>query len=111
MKILLDQNISYKIIKKISQHYSEVTQVGRLGMAQTDDGMIWQFARTHGYVIVTFDTYFHERNLISGEPIKVIWLRCEDTSTDNISNILINNQQAILEFYQSEDFICLELYE
>ncbi|NJO00592.1 MAG: DUF5615 family PIN-like protein [Bacteroidia bacterium] len=111
MKLLLDQNISYRIIKLLHEFYPEMSQIGRLGMAQTDDAMVWQYARTHNYILVTFDAYFHERNLISGYPIKIIWLQCQDTSTNNVVRILKDNYAAIKSFYEDENHTCLEFYD
>lgn len=109
MKLLLDQNISYKLIKKLDKYFDEVAQVGRLGMAQTDDGMIWQYARTNNYVIVTYDPYFQERNVVAGHSLKVIWLKCQNTSTKNIIQLIINYVDDIKEFYNNPELTCLEI--
>ncbi|NJL14484.1 MAG: DUF5615 family PIN-like protein [Microscillaceae bacterium] len=111
MKILLDQNISYHAIKKLATCYEEVAQVGRLGMAQTDDAMIWQYARTHGYVLVTFDAYFKERNILSGHPIKIILLRFENASPDFVIKTLKSQASIIQDFFTNENLACLELHE
>ena len=110
MKLLLDQNISYKLIKPLSKLYEEVVQVSRLGMGQTTDAMVWQYALTYGYTIVTHDAYFAERNALTGFPIKVIWLRCEDTSTDNLLRVLSENLQAITAFHADASRSCLEFF-
>lgn len=109
MKLLLDLNISYKVIKRINRIYGEVDQIGRLGMSQMDDAMIFQFARTNGYTIITFDAYFHERNLLANSSIKVIWLKLSNTSTENIINILRDNRKEIKAFINDESFTCLEI--
>ena len=109
MKLLLDQNISYKLIKKLDKYFDEVAQVGRLGMAQTDDGMIWQYARTNNYVIVTFDAYFQERNVVAGHPLKVIWLKCQNTSTKNLIQVLTSYIDEIKDFYGNPEITCLEI--
>jgi len=111
MKLLLDQNISYKLLKPLSKLYTDVAQISRLGMGQTSDSMVWQYALTHDYAIVTFDAYFIERNALTGYPIKVIWLRCEDNSTNNILQLLSENQALILQFNLDKDKSCLELID
>lgn len=111
MKLLLDVNISYKIAKKLNDFYEEVAQAGRLGMSQTDDAMIWQFARTRGYILVTFEPYFQERNLLANNPIKIIWLRFQDTSTKHVEEVLSAHHQDIISFADSEVYSCLELYD
>lgn len=111
MKLLLDQNISYKIIKKLDKFFEEVAQVGRLGMAQTDDGMIWQYARTNNYVLVTFDPYFQERNIVAGHPLKIIWLKCRNTSTKNLVQVLTGSVEEIKAFYEDPELTCLEIFD
>lgn len=111
MKLLLDQNISYKTIKKLTDYYKEVAQIGRLGMAQTEDAMIWQYALVNGFILVSVDPYFQERNLISGNPVKVIYLRLHNTATENITHALINNHAAIQAFFTNNDYSCLELVD
>jgi predicted nuclease of predicted toxin-antitoxin system len=109
MKLLLDQNISYKLIKPLENYFAEVIQIGRLGLGQTDDGMIWQFALVNNYMIVTFDAYFQERNLISGNPVKVLWLQFKDTSTENIIHKIIENIENIKMFFENQEVSCLKI--
>ncbi len=111
MKLLLDQNISYRAIKPLSAEYTEVAQIGRLGMAQTDDAMVWQYARTHDFMMVTFDPYFSERNIISGHPIKVIWLRFPNTRTEVVVDMLLNSLEKIEAFSKNKQISCLELFQ
>jgi len=111
MKLLLDVNISYKIAKNLGDHYEEIAQAGRLGMSQTDDAMIWQFARSRGYILVTFEPYFQERNLLANNPIKIIWLRFQDSSTKHVEKVLNAHYQHILKFAKSDVYSCLELYD
>ena len=110
MKLLLDQNISYQITKKIAEYFPESTQAGRLGMSQTSDSMLWQYARINDYAIVTYDSYFSNRTFLVGEPFpKVIKLKCKNTSTDHVAGLLIKHQKKIIQFLEEENYSCLEL--
>jgi predicted nuclease of predicted toxin-antitoxin system len=111
MKLLLDQNFSYKLLKPLSKIYEEVAQISRIGMGQTSDSMIWQHALTNEYTIVSRDAYFAEKNALTGYPIKVIWVKCQDISTENILNILTDQYEAIMQFYHDEAKFCLELID
>ncbi len=112
MKLLLDLNISYRVIKPLEEIFGEVAQVGRLGLGQTDDAMIWQYALVNNYAIITLDEYFQNRNLIAGNPMKVIWLRKESLTTNQIVEILLKNAQVITAFLigENQEYNCLELY-
>ncbi len=112
MKLLLDLNISYRVAKSLEEIFPEVTQVGRLGLGQTDDAMIWQYALVNNYAIVTLDEYFQNRNLVAGNPMKIIWIRRESITTAQIIDIFYKNQDFIKKFLESGDdtYMCLELY-
>lgn len=57
-KLLLDQNISFRVVRKVSFLFPEAKQVRELGLENSSDQDIWEFARTHGFSIVTFDADF-----------------------------------------------------
>jgi predicted nuclease of predicted toxin-antitoxin system len=58
VKLLLDQNLSYRLCRPLAPHFEEVHQVRRLGMQESRDTDIWDFARRGGYAIVTRDADF-----------------------------------------------------
>jgi predicted nuclease of predicted toxin-antitoxin system len=92
MKLLFDQNISFRLLKQISQAFPEANQVKELGLENSSDSEIWEFARDSNFDIVTFDSDFYDLSVIRGIPPKIIWLRIGNTSTINIAKVLIENQ-------------------
>lgn len=46
MKLLFDQNISYKIIAKLSEYFPGSIHVRELKMQESSDRAIWDFAKT-----------------------------------------------------------------
>ena len=112
MKLLFDQNISFRLIKRISDIFPEADQVKNLGLEDATDMEIWHFAKINGYTIVTFDSDYYDLSLIKGSPPKIIWLRIGNTSTTNLASILRSNYNLIHEFITSEtykDIGCLEI--
>ena len=95
MKLLLDQNLSYKLVAKLGSGFPDSTQARLLGMAQASDTAIWQYAADNGFTIVTKDSDFYERSLIHGFPPKIIWLQCGNTSTEFVAGLLVAHQVAI----------------
>jgi 2-dehydropantoate 2-reductase len=89
------------------EHFNEVLQISRMGLGQTDDGMIWQFALVNDYTIVSFDIYFQERNLISGSPMKVIYLSLKNKTTKYVSEKLLENIEIIKNFLVNTEKKCL----
>ena len=53
MKLLLDQNLSHRIVPSLEATYPNSTQVGILGMGEATDKAIWDYAQQQDYVIIT----------------------------------------------------------
>jgi predicted nuclease of predicted toxin-antitoxin system len=112
MKLLFDQNISFRIIEKISDSFPGSQQVRQINLENCKDIEIWEYAKKNDYVIVTFDSDFYDLSVIKGIPPKVIWLRTGNTSTENILRILTDNNDLIKEFGEDPDYrelSCLEI--
>jgi len=88
MKLLFDQNISYRLIDKINDIFPEGIQVKKLNLENVSDKEIWRFAKENNYTIVTFDSDFFDLAMIFGHPPKIIWLRTGNTTTNNLEKLL-----------------------
>ena len=110
MKLLLDQNLSYRIIKSLLPVYPESTQVKLLKMEHSTDKEIWQYARHHDYAIVTLDADFHEYSLLWGGPPLIIWLKCGNQPKQVILNKLLDKQIIIEQAAEDADIWCVEIY-
>lgn len=102
MKLLLDENLSDRIIHKIIDLYPDSHHVKTLSLLNTDDSLIWEFAKFNDFVIVSKDSDFHQRSLLYGYPPKFIYLRIGNNPTSKIVEILRDNFSIIREFYNSE---------
>lgn len=112
MKLLFDQNISFRILGLVANNYPLSIQVRVAGLENKSDLEIWQFAKANAFTIVTFDSDFYDITLLKGHPPKIIWLRSGNTNTKNLAAILIRKKDTIAEFITSEKFKnlgCLEL--
>jgi predicted nuclease of predicted toxin-antitoxin system len=76
MKLLFDQNLSFKLSQALSDLFPGSSQVRLLGLAEADDRAVWQHAKANGFLLVTQDSDFAEMAALYGQPPKVIWLRC-----------------------------------
>ncbi len=70
MKFLFDQNISPGIVKKANQTYPKFTHTQYVGLENAPDVQIFEYARLHGYTIVTFDTDFIDLQLINNSTLR-----------------------------------------
>ncbi len=98
MKLLLDENLSDRIIKQIIDLYPDSQHVKTLGLTNTDDALIWEYAKVNNFVIVSKDSDFHQRSLLYGHPPKFIYLCIGNSPTSKIVQILRDNFVTIIEF-------------
>jgi predicted nuclease of predicted toxin-antitoxin system len=110
MKLLLDQNISRKLVKKLEGLFLGSNHVYLLGLHEASDEEVWNYARDNGFTIVTQDSDFNERSLVYGYPPKVIWLRTGNVSTQNIKQLLKKHHKDILLFEKDKTLGCLQIY-
>ena len=112
MKLLFDQNISFRILKKIQISYPGSNQVRKLGLENSTDLEIWNYAKNNSFTIATFDADFYDISNLNGHPPKIVWLRIGNSTTEHIANVLISKQPLISEFIESEEnanIACLEV--
>ncbi len=110
MKLLLDQNLSYKLVNRLAILYPDSSHVRLEGMDTEEDVAIWDFAEMNDFTIVTQDADFVDIGILKGYPPKAIWLRCGNTSTINVQNILTENYEIIKDFIENQEKSCLELF-
>ncbi len=103
MKLLLDQNLSPRLVQLLHNDFPESIHVSEIGFAESNDRQIWQFAREQGYLIVTRDSDFMEMSTLLGSPPKVIWIRLGNCPTNEILSILRLNRDAIQELSTNVD--------
>ena len=103
MKLLFDANISYRIVKRLQNGFSKSKHVSSVGLLKAADFEIWLYAKKNGYTIVSNDSDFNDLSALNGFPPKIIWLRLGNTSTQNIANVLIRNENLIKDFIDSNE--------
>lgn len=109
MNLLLDQNISFRVSKLLSNTFENVKQVKEIGLVDSSDIEIWKYAFKNEYTIITFDSDFIDLANLKGSPPKVIWLRFGNLSNLNIANKLISNSNIIREFILNSELAFLEI--
>lgn len=75
MKLLLDENLSRRLIRRISDLFPGSLHVAAIGLLQTADIQIWEYAKAQGFAIVTADADFYDLATALGPPPQVVWLR------------------------------------
>lgn len=109
MKLLLDQNLSFRLIRLLQAHFPETFHVRDFGFSQADDLSVWEFARSKGFTIVSKDADFHQLAFVKGAPPKVVWIQRGNCSTDQIADLLIKHHIAIQSMIDNEESTFLAL--
>lgn len=110
MKLLLDENLSRRIVPLLQSDYPASSQVALLHLDTTTDREIWEYARANDFVIVTRDSDFHELSLLYGSPPKVIWLKTGNQSKASTLHTLIGRKEEISMALLQTDKNCIEIY-
>ena len=53
MKLLLDENLSRRLVPFLQNNYPNSTQVALINLQSSTDLQIWEYAKLHSFVIVT----------------------------------------------------------
>jgi predicted nuclease of predicted toxin-antitoxin system len=109
MKLLLDENLSRRLVPQLQDAYPGSSQVVLMGMQSATDAQVWQKAKDDGYVIVTRDADFQELSLVWGHPPKVIRLRTFNQSRRATLRVLIDNQELITQSLIANDLASVEI--
>lgn len=109
MKLLLDENLSRRLVPFLQHEYPGSSQVVLLGMESASDKEVWQKAKSDDYVIVTRDADFQELSLVWGQPPKVIRLKTLNQSRAATLKFLIENSDMITESLITHDLASVEI--
>ncbi|UII74693.1 DUF5615 family PIN-like protein [Flagellimonas sp. HMM57] len=109
MRLLFDQNISFRLLKKILPIFSESFSVKDLNLINSSDIEIWKYAKANKFTIITFDADFFDLNTLYGGPPKIIWLKTGNMTTNSIAQLFIDQETLIKDFIANEtsDFLLL----
>ena len=109
MKLLLDENLSRRLVPFLQQDYPGSSQVLLLGLGSATDTEVWQFAKDEGFVIVTRDADFEELSLVWGQPPKVIWLKTRNQSRATTLKIFLDGRAMIEDALLNDGQACVEV--
>jgi predicted nuclease of predicted toxin-antitoxin system len=98
MKLLFDQNLSPRLPGLLADIYADSVHVREVGLRDADDNVIWEYTKSHEFVIVSKDSDFQQRSLLYGSPPKFIWLRVGNCPVKTTEDLLRNHSAAIHTF-------------
>ncbi len=99
MRLLLDANLSPRLVGLLSDAGYDVVHVGELDLLTASDSVIFDQAVADGYVVVTADTDFSMLLALRRAPFPSVILlrRVSELSPDDHGRLLLANLPAIVE--------------
>ena len=98
MKLLFDQNLSFRLIDVIAAAFPDSKHVKDFDLVRAPDADVWSFAQENGFTVVSKDADFVNLALLRGQPPKLIYIRVGNCATEQIGQLLLDSQKAIQEF-------------
>ena len=109
MKLLFDNNLSHKLIARLSDIFPYSTHVMMENLDESEDKEIWKYAKENNYTIITKDADFNEIGLVNGFPPNIIWLRIGNCKIADIERVIRANTIVINAFFHSKKSGILEI--
>ncbi len=100
MKLLLDQNLSRRLLPELELLFPGSTQVALCGLDKSPDLALWEYARINSFCIVTKDADFLELAVLRGCPPKILRLNLGNVNNARIREVLLAQASAIHAFLQ-----------
>ena len=111
MKLLLDANISWRLIARLKAHFSDCKHVDLIGLTiPATDTEIWNYASDNDFIIVTNDEDFLNLANLKGFPPKVVLLRTGNQSNTFIEMLLVKHIPDIEAISISSEYGFLEIF-
>ncbi len=110
MRLLFDQNISFRVVKRLKVIFPDVMSVRECGLFNANDYQIWEYARQKDYTVVTFDKDIPAIGSVKGFPPKIIWLRTGNISNQAIVSLFTDHSDGFVTFIANERKGCLMVY-
>ena len=102
MKLLLDANLSHRLVSRLNVAYPGTAHVDTFGLSGETDAAIWDFAMREGYVVVSKDDDFRQFALLRGAPPKVLVVAIGNAGNAAVLSLLMDHRERIEAFGEAE---------
>lgn len=109
MKLLFDQNLSYRLPIRVADLYPHSAHIRPLGLEKAGDDVIWEYAKQNSFVIASKDNDFLLRSLLFGHPPKVVLIALGNCRTNAVEAILRGRHSDMMAFEQDPNAASLIL--
>jgi predicted nuclease of predicted toxin-antitoxin system len=109
MKLLLDENLSRRLVPFLQNDYPGSTQVVLVGLESATDQTLWEFAKANDFIIVTRDADFEELSLVWGQPPQIIWLKMKNQTKAATLSVLLGSRALVEHALCEEHRACVQI--
>lgn len=110
MKLLFDQNLSPRLAEYFKDSFKVTVHVQEIELDTSDDRIVWEYAKSNLFTIITKDSDFNNMASLYGFPPKVIWIRRGNCSTNLIKEIIEAHKEIIVKFINNEENGILSIF-
>lgn len=110
MKILFDENISFRVVRELRKIWPECRSLADVDLGQASDTKIWNFAKQNHFAIATYDEDFLDLLAIRGGPPKIIYVRLQNANRSELYAAFERNAKTLEAFLRTEDIFAYFLF-
>jgi predicted nuclease of predicted toxin-antitoxin system len=103
VKLLLDENLPRRILSALSSEFEGSAHVAELGLSSSPDEDLWDYAKEHGFTILSKDADFRQMSFLRGFPPKVVWIRRGNCSVRELEDLLRASTEVIQTFVADDN--------
>jgi len=109
IKLLFDQNLSYRLVSRLKDVYPDLQHVAALGLDTASDIDVWKYAKENGYTLVSKDSDFNDICTLYDFPPHIIWLRLGNSRITVAQDVLVKYKDRICVIIQENKTGIIEI--
>ena len=102
-RLLLDENLSERLVPLIAETFSDVLHLRTMGLGGSPDAAVWKAARDTEATLVTKDEDFIRLSMDLGWPPKVVCLAIGNAPNSRTADLLLANAKIIQAFVAQQE--------
>jgi len=107
VKLLFDENISHRLVDRMSDMYPGSQHVRQLGMKSSPDRIVLGYAGLMDMVLVTKDGDFDDLALLGDDGARVLRLDLGNCSTDEIERALRDAADGLASMFEAKRLVAI----
>ena len=109
MRLLFDQNLSPDLPQLLDDLFPDSLHVSAVELDAIEDGIVWEYAKSHGFVVATKDKAYRDSSSTLGPPPKVILITSGNGPTSDVEALLRERFADVVALFQDDGQGLLEL--